>query len=440
MSYKAIIVSLSNVREHGNADRLQLGTVCGNQVIVGLDAKTGDRGIYFDTDGQLTEYFMKHNNLHRHADRNADVTKSGMFEDNGRVRAQKFRGEKSEGFWIPLLTVQKNMNASAVPLNEEGLEFDTIGKELICLKYVNPKTLKKGNQPGNSTKIKNTMFHQHFDTDQFGRNSWKIPKDAHVIITEKVHGTSQRVGHVLAPAEPNWFQRLFNITPKMIWRHLIGTRRVILRDDVLKADTGWHSSSFRVQASEEFLGNLRKGETVYYEVVGYEGEEAGPIMGTHSNEKLKAILDKDEYKQFINTFGDTTVFTYGCAAGEFKTFVYRMTMTNEDGQSIDYSWEAVKQRCNELGVQHVEELITCNTNQWEDDRDFVDYVKAQAECLSTSNPWGHVGEGVCVRVEGITPIILKEKNFAFKVLEGIIKDSGVVDEEEAQSIEEEVLV
>jgi len=50
--YKAIVVALSNVREHSNADNLQLGTVCGNQVVTGLDSKEGDLGVLFDTDGQ----------------------------------------------------------------------------------------------------------------------------------------------------------------------------------------------------------------------------------------------------------------------------------------------------------------------------------------------------------------------------------------------------
>jgi hypothetical protein len=45
----------------------------------------------------------------------------------------------------------------------------------------------------------------------------------------------------------------------------------------------------------------------------------------------------------------------------------------------------------------------------------------------------HIKEGVCVRIEGgINNKTYKFKSFEFKVLEGIIKDSGVVDAEEAQ--------
>jgi hypothetical protein len=45
----------------------------------------------------------------------------------------------------------------------------------------------------------------------------------------------------------------------------------------------------------------------------------------------------------------------------------------------------------------------------------------------------HIKEGVCVRIEGgLNNKTYKFKSFEFKVLEGIIKDSGVVDAEEAQ--------
>jgi hypothetical protein len=45
----------------------------------------------------------------------------------------------------------------------------------------------------------------------------------------------------------------------------------------------------------------------------------------------------------------------------------------------------------------------------------------------------HIKEGVCVRIEGgLYNQTFKFKSFEFKVLEGIIKDSGVIDAEEAQ--------
>ena len=436
MSYKAIIVKLNNVREHSNADKLQLATVCGNQVIVGLDSKEGDVGVFFDVDGQLTKPFLMMMNLYRNAESNKDKNKSGMFDDNGRVRAQQFRGERSEGFWLPISTVQKVFKKTPT---EEGSEFSLIGDIVICQKYINPNTLNKQSSQKSSKKIANEMFHQHFDTAQFGRNSNKIGVDDVVVITEKTHGTSQRVSNCKIPLETKWYHKLFNVEPKSVWKDMIGTRRVILDDKKLKSDDGWHSSEFRVAASSQFLGNLKKGETVYYEVVGYE-TDGKAIMGSHSNSKMKGHLDKDAYKEFLETYGDTTVFSYGCAEKEHKVFVYRITLTNEDGYSVDLSWDAVKERCDKLGVNYATELwkgtpssLVVNTAISTDvSANFNEFVKNISEGKTKT---GHnLMEGVCLRVEkGITPLILKEKNFEFKCLEGIIKDnSEYIDAEESQ--------
>jgi len=469
--YKAIVTPLRAVRKHPNADRLDLATVCGNQVVIGKNHKDGDLGVYFDVDGQLMPEFLSVLNLYRNKELNSNKEEKGMFDDNGRVRAQKLRGEKSEGFWIPISTVNK-----AFPrwIDEEttdatNMEFDHIGTTKICQKYVSKATKKAQGSQKSSKKIANEMFHQHFDTAQYGRNSYAIGTQETMILTEKLHGTSQRAGNVKVKKKMR-----FNIWKTFLawcadgvwmseieteeWQDMIGTRRVILDEKKLKEDSGFHSSNFRQKAAEPLIGNMKKGETFYYEVVGYE-HKGRPIMGSHGNEKLKPHLDEDEYTKFIETFGDTTTFSYGCEDGELDIYVYRITLTNEDGYSVDLSWEAVKDRCHELGIKTVPELYVGSRQQMaaimmqgklseidlnemaqkmsgEEAESFItnlsdQFIKQISEGKTTV---GHnLREGLCVRVEkGLTPLVLKEKNFQFKVLEGIIKDSGVVDTEEAE--------
>ena len=71
-----------------------------------------------------------------------------------------------------------------------------------------------------------------------------------------------------------------------------------------------------------------------------------------------------------------------------------------------------------------------------DDRDIRDHFTKIVESLGAGPSVldsRHIKEGVCVRIEGgINNRTFKFKSFEFKVLEGIIKDSGVVDAEEAQ--------
>lgn len=56
MAYNAIITTITT-KPHPNADRIQLGLVLGNQVIVGLNVKDGDRGVYFPPDGIISGQF-----------------------------------------------------------------------------------------------------------------------------------------------------------------------------------------------------------------------------------------------------------------------------------------------------------------------------------------------------------------------------------------------
>lgn len=63
--YCAYITTIKDLRKHSNADRLQCATIFGNNVIVDLSYKEGQRIIYFPVDGQLGENFAKENNLVR---------------------------------------------------------------------------------------------------------------------------------------------------------------------------------------------------------------------------------------------------------------------------------------------------------------------------------------------------------------------------------------
>lgn len=189
MSYNAIVCKLSNVRRHSNADRLNVASANGNQVIVGLDHKDGDLGIFFGEGGALTEAMCHNNNLFSHKEKNKDQTISGFFGDSGRVRAQKFRGEISEGFWAPLNVFDwTGQHALA-----DGDQFDFLGGHKICQKYYTPATLKamgSGNkkQEKQVDKYNYSMLLKHYDTKQVRDYINRIPVDAVLYVSEKIHG------------------------------------------------------------------------------------------------------------------------------------------------------------------------------------------------------------------------------------------------------------
>ena len=80
-NHQAVVVALKNVRPHSNADRLKLATVCGCQIIVGIDSEEGDVGIFFPEGVRLSEEFATVNDLIRRKDENGNNA-GGMFDAN----------------------------------------------------------------------------------------------------------------------------------------------------------------------------------------------------------------------------------------------------------------------------------------------------------------------------------------------------------------------
>jgi hypothetical protein len=439
MSYKAVVTKLTNVRSHSNADKVQLATCHGNQVVIGLNHVEDELGIYFPSDGQLSHGFCSANNLFRKAEMNSDPeAKPGMFDENRRVRAQRFRGEISDGFWVPLSNLDFIGGVSFV----EGFEFDELNGIQICEKYINPATIKAAREnQGKKTRTAKTsvMFKEHFDTAHFGKCLHEFDYGQTIIITEKLHGTSGRIGHVQLERDLTWLEKIakrFGVrVQETEWKYLNGTRRVVLEES---SGIQFHDPTIRDKAFKLFEGNLRKGETVYFEIVGYESTGAS-IMP-------KVDTTKMGDKEFTKRYGKTMPFSYGCEELQSRVYVYRMTLTDEDGHSIDYAWDDVVKRCKELGVDTVPHIRTMTLNDLKEDlksaavMDDIRTVKETFAKLIEAYGSGpsildetHIKEGVCVRIEGgIHNKTYKFKSFEFKVLEGIIKDSGVVDAEEAQ--------
>jgi hypothetical protein len=176
-------------------------------------------------------------------------------------------------------------------------------------------------------------------------------------------------------------------------------------------------------------------------------------MGDANNKKLND-------KEFVKKYGEITRFSYGCdpTGGDepewyeescgapyligprSDIYVYRMTMTNEDGVVVEYSPDFMRYRCEQMGVKTVPvftKMILADLN--DDNWDYGEAVKSIAEKYYDGlDPIGktHWREGVVVRIVNRPKFCAyKHKNFTFKVLEGIIKeDATAPDMEEAQDL------
>lgn len=245
-----------------------------------------------------------------------------------------------------------------------------------------------------------------------------------------VHNTSHRMSNTIKTSlkRQSFIQRLFKIKNKTTkeWEVVSGTRRVILKDL-----DGSESSdrAFRKKHHDIIKTKLNKGESIFFEIVGWESKDT-TIMNTCDNKKLND-------KEFLKKYGNTTIFSYGCDIGQNDVFVYRMTMTNEDGFIVEYPTEFVKIRCEQMGLKFVPILDKFIFTTIEDLMARVEFF------IEGEDPIGktHIKEGVVVRIDNSEKFkALKHKNFEFKCLEGIIKNDATepdMEEVEDSYIEEE---
>ena len=463
MSYCGYITKLQNVRPHSNADRMKLADCFGNTVCVGIDTPEDTLLIYFPTDGQLSTEYCEYNNLVRKKDENGNNIGGYMDPDKRNVTAIKLRGEKSDGLVMPL----ESLAFTGVDIStfKMGDTITVVNGHEICKKYIPVNKKAPRVSEGNRTRKKKVpiapLFVEHADTEQLAYNMDAFKPGDEIEITLKMHGTSQRTGYL--PVFKGYKRTLWDKIcrragePIYEWDYVSGTRRTVLEN----FDGGFYgSNAFRKQHENLFRGKLWKGETVYYEVVGFTDDGAS-IMASCSNKKLND-------KEFVKKYGDTTVFSYGCsptgtkrmvgedADGRFMIdmtapksdiYVYRMTMTNEDGNIVEYTPNFMRYRCELMGVKCVPVMwkgIIPNENYLNSEYNASagEYIKMIAEQFYDGpDPIGktHVREGVVIRILNRPKFCAyKHKNWYFKALEGIVKvDAEAPDMEEADGLDDE---
>ena len=443
--YSAYVTKIKNIRKHPNADRLNLGECFGNTVVIGKDYDEETLYIYFPTDGQLSEEYATINNLVRKKDENG-VNIGGYLDENKRnICAVRLRGERSDGLVMPLSSVE--YTGIDMSLLQEGIVITMLNGHEICRKYI-PRGNKRrggGQSDGNRTRKKKVpvapLFAEHADTEQLAYNLSAFRPGDQIEITLKMHGTSQRTGYL--PTLKGYKKNLLDYilrregTPIYDWGYVSGTRRTVLED----YEGGYYGSNeFREQHSKVFEGKLHRGETVYYEVCAFT-ENGTPIMSSGKVPKEAQI-----------EYGETMVFSYGCeptgkkrlyGEDEFGTFyieedvpksvmyIYRMTLTTEEGYVIEYTPDQVRYRCEQMGVNAVPVFWTgyIPEHPGSADDDTItagEWVKNKAEqYYDGPDPIGktHVREGVVVRIINRPKFCAyKHKNFLFKQISSIISD------------------
>lgn len=445
-NYLSKIVKIDSFRKHNDPEvqRLKCCTVDGFNIITGIDSEPG-LYVYFPVLSQINNEFLSYANLYRHKELNKDPEQSGMFGDNGRVKAIKLRGEISEGFILPI-TVFENYIVSVTNQElkyvEEGTEFDAVeheGKEFwVSKKYVAKRQYSQSlgtssakprhKVPKRLDRIREDQFRFHYTTSLIKKCPYVINPNSLIQMSYKIHGTSGISAYVLCHQPLTWKQKIAKwLTGESFDKYdYIYSSRTVIKNKFYnpQVGSGYYSEDIWAEADKIVRPCLTKGQTAYYEIVGFLPNG-------------KYIQPGYDYGCIPPKPGET--FTH---ERHFKVRIYRITMTNVDGKVVEYTPLQVQQWCNKVGLTPVEECYFGKAkdlypdldtfNHWNEN--FIERLSndkrffMELDSPHCKNKVPH--EGLVIKPLDRLGSALKLKTFRFLDKEGRLADLGKVDIED----------
>ena len=417
-NYVATVIEVKALNRLDRLDNLVSINAFGYQALVSKDTQVGDVGVIFTAESQLSEEFARENNLHRHTDRNRNPKESGYLEDSRRVKAIKLRGHNSNALFMPL-SAFKYLKLKPEDF-EVGDVFDKIAGHEIVKKYQLKEPGEHKGQTARIRKVDAKTFPVHLDTENYWRNSHKIPQEAQVVVTQKLHGTSARFGHVHIERDLTWKDRLAKWLGVEVSTHKVasvaGSRMVVKSIDGEAEDGKQHfyATDLWSEWAEKIKDVIPENWLVYGEIVGF----------TSGGQPIQKG------------------YTYNVAAAESELYVYRVATINAQGVMVDLSWDAVREFAVTNDLKYVPELWRGPHSEFNPD-DYVDNrfadqgihkpypYKEYAVVLSDAKT---VDEGVVVRYDvSYSPYLLKAKSPIFLGWETAELDKGIIDTESEES-------
>ncbi len=442
INYAVSVIKLPPKQKVEGLNNLVRVTVFGNDVLTQKDTDETCLYLFFPAGCQIDESYLSLNNEFREGTLNLDKTKNGFFEENGRVKAIKFKGVISTGYIAPLHTLTGWRSQNDWKL-KEGDEFTTIDGIDLVKKYV-PKITKKQGTAGNGESKHNKrikkfdrlvphQFRFHTDTPQLAKCLHLIDPEDVIVITDKCHGTSAVFSNVLVKHELKWYEKLAAWLAKPILGPYLNfnfygsvySSRKIVKNQYINKEAGssyygedvwkYHNDVLSIN------GAIENGITLYGEIVGYTGSGKAIQKG----------------------------YAYGSKVNQSQLKIYRITYTKPDGSVIEYTWEQIKEYCKKHSLETVPQLYHGKVSSWYDRHksgglgsvvndgvlELMSTVYLEKDCKY--NP-GQPAEGICVRVDGkSTYSTYKLKSKRFMKHESDELDKGVVSMEDEQGVTED---
>ena len=433
-NYAAHIVKISNKIELPKMRTLCATTIFGQNVMINKDTEIGTLGIFFPIECMIDKEFLSKNNLFRHSELNVDKEKTGFFEDNQRVKCLSFQGHRSEGFFIPIEALSYLGKIEDI---KDGITFDTIDGKMICKKYFIEKTNTVSNSEGSKTKKAKKkaakfdrmipgQFKFHLDTANAAYNFFKFSPEQTIGISNKIHGSSFIVANTLTKRPMTKLEKFLSKWLKVkiddkVYDHIAASRTVIKNKDInVEAGGGFYNFDIWTDIKDKIKDVIPPGYTVYGEVFGYLPTGGMIQKGYH----------------------------YGCNKQEYRTIIYRITITNAEGLTFELSEPQIQEFCKERGLQAKEMFYYGKAkdlfpelaldDNWAEN--FYNKMRSSfnLEQMCPLNNNEVPAEGVVLRIDNSRTFdVFKVKSFLFNKRETQMLDKGEVDIESQESVKEE---
>lgn len=426
-NYTAKIIRCGDVTPIDGADSIATIIVDYKTVVVAKTTDPKETRIFFPPECQISHKILSELNEYRVSE-NKDIlnvnvlSKGGFFEENRRVKVLRLRGTKSNGYTIPAADFAKVYGLTLKNVeNNIGEYFDTVNGELVCNKYIVPVkqsgVQKTGKQKPKLTRLVEGQFQFHNDTSNLRRSMPEINRGDNITIHNKVHGTSWIVSNVLVKRKLSVLDRIasfFGVTVQTNeYDHLAASRKVVKNrymEDPKNTDRGFYDFDIWNFIKDEVKSNVPRGYSVYGEAVGY-------LPNTQK------MIQKG--------------FDYGCLPGDYKLFVYRVTLTTPDGLVTELNNTQVEHFCATYGFDMTQKFYEGTIDSFltlhkiEDELDWKTVLVAKLESLYNEkkcNLCTHhkvPEEGVVIRiVDRPTFTAYKLKSFKFLDWEKKQNDEG----------------
>lgn len=413
-NYAAKVIQITRLVELPGLDNLRGVPVDGYMALVSKDTPIGALMVMFPAECQLAPNFARAMNLYRKPELNANPDATGYLEESARVRAIKLRSHVSSALLIEGWRITNEAHLTV------GMEFDTINGEKISWKYIPPTARTSTPRSGTRAekawrRVEDKFLPEHPDTSQYLRDQGSIPEDAWFVVSQKLHGTSIRIGNTVVKRKLAWWETMLAKCGVKVadheYDHVYGSRKVV-KDPKNPSQSHYYDTDIWTGEGAKYAPLLPKGVVLYGELIGW-------VPGT----------DKPIQKGY----------TYQVPTGEAHLYVYRVSVVTEDAGQYDMGDTAMREFCAARGLNVVPKLWegykrSFEHEQWMDCR-FAELVTErwmwdQPVPLAKESP---VDEGVVIRVEGILPKMWKLKGPEFYAHETKILDKGQVDIETEES-------